>query len=93
MCDLLYQLLAADYQDCEEVDFVVTPSAHTYIEVFDYKLHFHQLKDFGSVRVNGSLIGYGPYSQHIGASFEPPQQASYVLDSRRGKSTVTPIWL
>jgi hypothetical protein len=55
--------------------------------------HFHQLSDFGRVLVNGSLIGYGPYSQWIRASYEPPQQLMYLLDSKRGKCQTTPIWV
>jgi hypothetical protein len=55
--------------------------------------HFHQLSDFGRVLVNGSLIGYGPYSQWIRAGFEPPQQMFYLLDSKRGKTMVTPLWV
>ncbi len=55
--------------------------------------HFHTYSDFGRLMVNGSLIGFGPFSQWIGASPEPPQQLSYMLDSRRGKCQVTPIWV
>ena len=55
--------------------------------------HFHTYSDFGRVLVNGSLIGYGPFSQWIGASPEPPQQLTYMLDSKRGKCQVTPIWV
>ncbi len=55
--------------------------------------HFHQLSDFGRVLVNGSLIGYGGYSQWIRAGFEPPQQMFYLLDSKRGKCQVTPLWV
>lgn len=54
--------------------------------------HFHQLSDFGRVLVNGSLIGYGPYSQWIRAGYEPPQQWFYLLDSKRGKCQMTPLW-
>ena len=55
--------------------------------------HFHQLTDFGRVVVNGSLIGYGPYSQSIRASFEAPQQMLYYIDSKRGKCMTTPLWV
>ncbi len=55
--------------------------------------HFHTYSDFGRLLVNGSLIGFGPFSQWIGASPEPPQQLSYMLDSKRGKCQVTPIWV
>ncbi len=55
--------------------------------------HFHTFSDFGRLLVNGSLIGYGPFSQWIGASPEPPQQLMYMLDSKRGKCQVTPVWV
>ena len=54
--------------------------------------HHHQLRDFGRAVVNGSLIGYGPYSQRIRAEFEPPMQAMYYMDKVRGKSMVTSLW-
>lgn len=55
--------------------------------------HFHQLRDFGRVVVNGSLIGVTEYSIGIGAGYEVPQQLSYVLDANRGRCMTTPIWL
>jgi hypothetical protein len=55
--------------------------------------HFHQYNDFGRTVANGSLIGYGPYSQRIGAEIEEPQQFMYLLDSERGKCQSTPLWV
>lgn len=55
--------------------------------------HFHQYLDIGDCIVNGSLVGYGPYSLRIKAGFESPQQAAYLLDSQRGKCLVTPLWV
>jgi hypothetical protein len=55
--------------------------------------HFHQFRDYGRVMVNGSMIGYGPYSQWIRAPFEEPKQTFYLLDSQRGKCHVTPLWV
>lgn len=55
--------------------------------------HFHQLSDFGRGVVNGSLIGFGPYSQSIKATFEVPAQAMYYVDSNRGKCMMTPLWV
>ena len=55
--------------------------------------HFHEFLDLGHTLVNGSLIGYNAFAQSIGAEFEPPQQAFYLLDSRRGKCMVTPVWV
>lgn len=55
--------------------------------------HHHTLIDYGRAVVNGSLIGFGPYSQRIRAPFEPPQQVMYYMDSRRGKCMTTAIWV
>jgi hypothetical protein len=55
--------------------------------------HFHQYIDTGNVVVNGSVIGYNSYAMGIKASPEPPQQAFYVLDSKRGKTAKSPIWV
>lgn len=55
--------------------------------------HWHQLRDFGNVTVNGSLIGYNAYAMSVRASPEPPQQAFYILDSKRGKTAQFPIWV
>ncbi len=55
--------------------------------------HFHCQTDLGRVMVNGSLIGYNPFARWISAKFEPPQQTFYVLDAKRGKCHVTPLWV
>lgn len=57
--------------------------------------HFHQRIDGGDFMANGSLIGYGTYSQNIKASFEEPVQSFFVIDARKGgvKSLCAPIWL
>jgi hypothetical protein len=55
--------------------------------------HWHQLRDYGRAVVNGSLIGFGPYAQRIRAEFEPPQQAMYYIDSKRGKTMLTHLWV
>jgi hypothetical protein len=55
--------------------------------------HHHSLLDYGRAVVNGSLIGYGPYSQRIRAAFEVPQQAMYYMDKKRGKSMLTSLWV
>lgn len=57
--------------------------------------HFHQFFDGGDFLVNGSLIGYSPYSQAIKASFEEPRQAFFLVHARKGgqKSVTAPIWL
>lgn len=55
--------------------------------------HHHTLRDYGRVVVNGSLIGYGPYSQRIRAEFEAPGQMLFYVDKKRGKAMVTHLWV
>jgi hypothetical protein len=55
--------------------------------------HWHMQRDFGRAVVNGSLIGYGPYSQRIGAEYEDPKQTLFYMDSRRGKTMHTHLWV
>lgn len=55
--------------------------------------HWHQLVDYGFAVVNGSLIGYNAYALSIKARYEPARQAFFLMDSKRGKSHVTPIWV
>ena len=47
--------------------------------------HFHTLFDGGRFICNGSLIGMSPYAIRIGASFEPPRQAFFVIHEKFGK--------
>lgn len=130
---MLYEVLKTDFAEEPRVIFEVPRSAHAYVDVYDYTLHFahgddvrywggvgglsiplnkripkwdnvkhadfhhvghfHQLLDLGHTLVNGSLIGYSDFAFSIGADFEPPQQGFYVLDAKRGKANVTPIWV
>lgn len=55
--------------------------------------HWHQYKDDGRWIVNGSVIGYNAYAMSVKATPEPPQQAFYLLDSKRGKTCKSPIWV
>jgi len=55
--------------------------------------HYHQYIDTGNVVVNGSLIGYDAFAMSIKAAPEPPQQAFYLLDAKRGKSLRAPLWV
>jgi hypothetical protein len=57
--------------------------------------HFHQLTHGGSFICNGSLIGYNPYAQSIGASPERPRQAFFTVNARNGgeMGMFAPIWL
>ena len=56
--------------------------------------HFHRFQMGERLVTNGSLIGYGAYSDWLAsADPEPPQQAFCVFDERRGKCKNTPIWV
>ena len=55
--------------------------------------HFHQLIQLPDLIVNGSLIGYSPYSLTIKARFEAPAQAFTILDPVRFKSISMPLWV
>lgn len=130
---LLYNVLAGDFEKDSRVEFEIPRSAHTYVEAYDMRLHFHhgdevrywggvgglsvplgkrvpmwdtviesdlhhvghfhQFRDFGHTIVNGSVIGYSEYAMAIGAEYEPPQQGFYVLDAKRGKTCVSPLWV
>lgn len=61
-----------------------------FLDVFG---HFHQQFDGGNFICNGSLIGYGPYALSIGASPEPPQQTCFLIEAKRGKTIVMPVFL
>ncbi len=54
--------------------------------------HYHQRRDFGSVLINGSLVGFGAYSMAIKADFERPQQQFAVIQPRRGKTVTAEIF-
>lgn len=55
--------------------------------------HFHQYHDLANLVINGSLIGYNPYALKIGAEFEKPQQAFFLMDSKRGKTFPAGVWV
>lgn len=129
----LYRQLAHHYKGASRVGFLVEPTAHQYLRVYDFDLHFHhgddisfgggvggisvpgnkavaqwdkwlradyhhfghfhQYLDLGATVFNGSLIGPNAYAMSIKATPEPPQQAFYILDSKRGKTCKSPIWV
>jgi hypothetical protein len=41
--------------------------------------------------INGSLIGYSPYAVGLGGEFQPPIQAFFLLDKKRGVTVQIPI--
>ncbi len=48
--------------------------------------HHHRAMDNGNFIGNGSLIGINAFAISIGASYEPPQQMCFWVDSERGKT-------
>jgi hypothetical protein len=51
--------------------------------------HFHQQHDLRHLVVNGSVIGFSPYSERYG--YEPPVQVSFLVDEKYGKRAFEPI--
>lgn len=130
---LLYQWLGAIYENEPRVSILADRSAHQYLKVYDWDLHFHhgdeanygggiggitvplnkaisqwdkaakchyhnfghwhQYLDTGRLALNGSMIGYSAYSMSIKAEPEPPVQSFYLIDSKRGKTCKSPIWV
>lgn len=63
---------------------------HATLDVFG---HFHQLRDGGNFICNGSLIGYNAFALSIKADYEPPRQALFLVDKKRGRTCTWPILL
>jgi len=55
--------------------------------------HFHTYMSLPYVVTNGSLIGYNEFALSIKAKYEAPQQAFFLVDSKRGKRNATAIWV
>jgi hypothetical protein len=56
--------------------------------------HWHQTIDLPHVIMNGSLMGWSPYSIKIKARFEPPRQSFFLVDmDRREKSGFFPVYV
>jgi hypothetical protein len=55
--------------------------------------HFHQLKDGGDFVSNGSLIGYDSYALSIKADYEEPRQALILMDKKRGRTSLWPVFV
>lgn len=55
--------------------------------------HWHRYTALPNLVINGSLIGFGPYTQHIGALYEEPSQAFFLMDYERGKTFDSPLWV
>jgi len=57
----------------------------------DVFAHFHQLRDGGNFICNGSMIGYNAFALSIKADYEPPKQALFLMDKKRGRTCTWPI--
>lgn len=55
--------------------------------------HWHQRISTREAIVNGSLIGYSPFSVEIKAAYEPPAQAFALIHQRYGKTVEAPIFV
>ena len=56
--------------------------------------HFHQFIDAQNFIVNGSIIGYNAFAVRIGAPYEPPKQAFFLVSKKyRSKTMVSPIFV
>lgn len=55
--------------------------------------HWHQYTSLPSLVVNGSVIGYSPYSIRIRAPFEAPTQSFFLIEPGRGKRADDRIFL
>lgn len=55
--------------------------------------HFHQRKDGGNFICNGSLIGYNSYALSIKADYEQPAQQLLLMDKKRGRTCVWPVFV
>lgn len=55
--------------------------------------HFHTYTSVGrgNIIINGSLIGFNPFAETLGLSPEPPTQALFLLDRKRGVTVQIPI--
>ena len=55
--------------------------------------HWHSMTMLPNVIINGSLVGVNGYSMSKGLPFESPAQAYFHIDSKYGKSMITPIFI
>lgn len=53
--------------------------------------HHHTYTPSRKFIVNGSLIGYNPYALFVKAGYEPPMQAFFLIDKKRGLTVQMPL--
>lgn len=55
--------------------------------------HFHTTQILPNALLNGSLVGANGYSMSLGLPWEPPRQLFFLMDSKYGRTTVSPIFI
>ena len=55
--------------------------------------HFHTATVLSNVIINGSLVGTNGFSMSLGLPHERPQQMFFLIDSKYGKSMITPVFI
>ena len=55
--------------------------------------HFHSTQIFPNALLNGSIVGSNGYSMSLGLPFEPPKQLFFLIDSKYGRTLVSPIFI
>jgi hypothetical protein len=55
--------------------------------------HWHQYTPGNRITINGSVIGFNAYAMSIKAEPEAPAQFFHLIDSKRGKTAQSPIWV
>ena len=54
--------------------------------------HHHTYLQTPNACSNGSMIGFSPFSVQIKAGFEPPTQTMFLMDSKRGRTAIFPLF-
>lgn len=62
---------------------------HADLDIFG---HHHTHLDGGIFLSNGSMIGYNPFAQEMGYAHEPPSQLWFLIDKKRGRRALDPIF-
>ena len=55
--------------------------------------HFHSTQIMPNALLNGSIVGANGYSMSLGLPFEPPRQLFFLIDSKYGRTVVSPIFI
>lgn len=61
------------------------------IPIIDVMGHLHMYRATMHWVLNGSVVGYNPFAVSLGAEYEKPQQAFFLVDRKRGLTVNIPI--